>query len=109
MTKGLASCCKEKGWSLHLCNRQEMANVCMMNKAIQSCSKSQHLIGGGEALLYVLLIFLNCEGCSEVVPHHIQSCHAPEPRKNSYCFFPPQYDCAVGHYQSEYLSAKAFP
>lgn len=100
---------KEKGWSLHLCNRQEMANVCMMNKAIQSCSKSQHLIGGGEALLYVLLIFLNCEDCSEVVPHHIQSCHAPEPRKNSYCFFPPQCDCAVGHYQSEYLSAKAFP
>lgn len=64
MEKGLASCCKEKG--LHLGNRLEMANVCMMNEAIQSCSESQHLIGSGEALLYVLLVFLNCEGCSEV-------------------------------------------
>lgn len=53
--------------------RSEMANVCMMNEAIQPYSESQHLIGSGEALLYVLPIFLNCEGCREVsrctLPH----------------------------------------
>lgn len=86
--EGVGLMFKEKGWSLHLCNRQEMANVCMMNKAIQSCSKSQHLIGGGEALLYVLLIFLNCEDCSEVVPHLYKVATHLNPERTLIVFFP---------------------
>lgn len=59
----------------------EMANVWMMDEAIQSCSESQHLIGNREDVPYLLPILLNCEGYrwSFKVPlPFIISWHVPE-------------------------------